>query len=182
MEYKMETPFTKEDIKKLRAGDKVFISGIIYTGRDAAHKKLIEMVKKKSKLPFDIKNQIIYYMGPSPTKKGEIIGSAGPTTSGRMDVYTPMLISLGLTGMIGKGNRDITVINAMKTHFAAYFGATGGAAALISSRIISQKIIAFPELGTEAIRMLKVVDFQVIVLIDCYGNNIYDIGVSKYKR
>ncbi len=147
MNYSIETPLTIEKAKKLKAGDIVSISGIIYTARDAAHKKMIALLGEGKELPFDIENQVIYYVGPCPARPGEVIGSAGPTTSGRMDAYTPELIKLGLKGMIGKGLRSKEVIDAMKKYGAVYFGAIGGAAALIALRIVKEEIIAFPELG-----------------------------------
>ncbi|HHV60903.1 MAG TPA: Fe-S-containing hydro-lyase [Clostridiaceae bacterium] len=176
------TPLDKKTVSSLKAGDLVRISGIIYTARDAAHKKLIELVNEGKSLPFDLTDQIIYYAGPCPAKPGMVIGPAGPTTSGRMDAYAPKLIELGLTGMIGKGQRSNEVIEAMKKHGAVYFGATGGAAALIANSIKSQETVAFPELGTEAIRKLVVEDFPAVVLIDSYGSNLYESGRKKYKR
>lgn len=180
MRRKITTPLTKDIIDSLKAGDMVEISGIVYTARDAAHKKLLEMVAEGKKLPFDIRNQIIYYVGPCPAPEGKVIGSAGPTTSGRMDKYAPTLIKMGLAGMIGKGQRNDEVIRAMTEFGAVYFGAVGGAAALISKCIISQETIAFEELGTEAVRKLEVAGLPVIVVIDRYGNNLYDIGREKY--
>jgi len=177
---KIATPLTKDVVDSLKAGDMVEISGIVYTARDAAHKKLIEMIEKGIPLPFDIRNQIIYYVGPCPAPEGKVIGSAGPTTSGRMDKYAPVLIELGLTGMIGKGQRDNGVINAMIEFGAVYFGAVGGAGALISKCIKSQEMVAFEELGAEAIRKLEIEGFPAIVVIDRYGNNLYDIGRKKY--
>ena len=179
---KLTTPLKKEDIKDLRAGDKVLISGIIYTGRDAAHKKFIETLKKGEKLPFDINGAVIYYVGPTPEKPGEVIGSAGPTTSYRMDDYAPKLIEIGLTGMIGKGKRDITVIDACKEHGAVYFGATGGAAALIAKKIKSSKVIAYEELGPEAVRELYVEEFPLIVINDCTGRDLYEEGTAKWEK
>ncbi|MFA5746111.1 MAG: Fe-S-containing hydro-lyase [archaeon] len=177
----INTPLTKEITTKLKAGDEVFITGTIYTARDAAHKKLIETISEGKPLPFDIKNQIIYYVGPCPEKPGNVIGPAGPTTSVRMDAYTPKLLELGLSGMIGKGQRDNTVIESIIKNKAIYFGATGGAGALIAKTIIKQEIIAYPELGTEAIRKLEVKDFPAIVIIDSFGNNFYNIGTEKYR-
>ncbi|AFM39222.1 hydro-lyase family enzyme, Fe-S type, tartrate/fumarate subfamily [Desulfosporosinus acidiphilus SJ4] len=178
---RIETPLTKEKLKSLKAGDSVLISGVIYTGRDAAHKKMIEALAKGADLPFSVNDQIIYFVGPTPAKEGQVIGSAGPTTSGRMDAYSPTLIAEGLTGMIGKGLRSPEVIDAMKEHSAVYFGAIGGAGAIISKCIVSAEIIAYPELGTEAVRRLTVKDFPVIVVIDCYGNNLYEIGKAQYR-
>lgn len=178
---KINTPMTREVAKELKAGDVVSISGVVYAARDAAHKRMVELLKNGEKLPFDIDGQVIYYVGPCPAKPGEIIGSAGPTTSGRMDAYAPKLIEIGLLGMIGKGARNADVINAMKKHGAVYFGATGGAGALIAKSITSEEVIAFPELGTEALRKLTVKDFPAIVIIDSYGNNLYEIGKAKYR-
>lgn len=182
MNYSIETPLTIEKAKKLKAGDIVSISGIIYTARDAAHKKMIALLGEGKELPFDIENQVIYYVGPCPARPGEVIGSAGPTTSGRMDAYTPELIKLGLKGMIGKGLRSKEVIDAMKRYGAVYFGAIGGAAALIALRIVKEEIIAFPELGAEAIRKLTVKDFPAVVVIDSEGNDLYEIGKMKYRK
>ena len=179
---RLETPLTQEKLKALRAGDKVLINGVIYTGRDAAHKKMIEALEQGVDLPFSMKDQIIYFVGPTPAKEGQVIGSAGPTTSGRMDAYSPKLIAQGLTGMIGKGLRSPEVIEAMKKQGAVYFGAIGGAGALIAKRIVSAEVIAYPELGSEAVRRLVVKDFPAIVLIDHEGNNLYDLGKAQYKR
>ena len=178
---RMETPLTQEKVKGLKAGDNVLINGVIYTGRDAAHKKMVEAMEKGDDLPFTMKDQIIYFVGPAPAKEGQVIGSAGPTTSGRMDAYSPKLIAEGLTGMIGKGLRSQEVIEAMKEHGAVYFGAIGGAGALIAKRIVSAEVIAYPELGPEAVRRLVVKDFPVIVIIDHEGNNLYEIGKAKYS-
>ncbi len=179
---KLTTPLKNEDIEKLNIGDKVLITGVIYTGRDAAHKRLIDLVKEGKPLPFDVNGQIIYYVGPSPSKPGDPIGSAGPTTSYRMDAYSPKLIELGLKGMIGKGNRAQPVIDAMKKHKAVYFGATGGAGALIAKSIKKADIIAYEDLGPEAIRRMEVVDFPVIVINDVKGNDLYEQGAKKYKK
>jgi len=178
---KVHLPLDKQTVKELKAGDMVEISGILYTARDAAHKRMIDMLKRGESLPFDIENQVIYYVGPCPAKPGYVIGSAGPTTSSRMDAYAPELIKLGLTGMIGKGLRSKDVISAMVQYGAVYFGAVGGAAALISKSIKKEELIAFPDLGTEAIRKLEVENFPAVVIIDSYGNNLYDIGREKYK-
>ncbi len=167
------TPFTRDDALRLRAGDTVLISGTVYTARDAAHKKMTEALARGEKLPFDIENQIIYYVGPCPAKPGEIIGSCGPTTSGRMDAYAPALIELGLTGMIGKGERTPQVYEAMKKHKAIYFGATGGAGALLAGSVKSVTEIAYPELLSESIKKLEVENFPVVVIGDCYGGNMY---------
>jgi len=175
-------PLKQEDIDILNAGDSVYISGYLFTARDAAHKKMVEIINAGEKLPFDLKGCVIYYAGPCPAKPGEVIGSAGPTTSTRMDKYTPFLLSQGLKGMIGKGERNMEVINAMIENGAIYFGATGGAGALISRCIKSSEVVAFEELGTEAVRKIYVENFPVIVLIDKQGNNIYKTGREKYKR
>lgn len=167
------TPLTNEDVAKLHAGDRVLISGTLYTARDAAHKRLIETLERGETLPFDLEGQVIYYVGPSPAKPGQVIGSAGPTTSYRMDGYAPKLVELGLKGMIGKGARNDVVKEAMQKHKALYFGAVGGAAALISQTIIGVEIIAYEDLGPEAIRKLQVKDFPVIVINDCYGGDQY---------
>lgn len=176
------TPLDKTTVRQLKAGDMVSINGTIYAARDAAHKRMCSMLDEGKELPFDVRDQIIYYVGPCPARPGEVIGSAGPTTSGRMDAYAPRLIERGLTGMIGKGLRNDAVINAIKKHQAVYFGATGGAGAHIAKSIISEEIVAFPELGPEAIRKLTVKDFIVTVIIDSYGNNLYITGREKYKE
>lgn len=178
----IESPLSKEIIRGLRAGDEVYINGIIYAARDAAHKRMIELINNGQELPFDLKNQVIYYVGPCPARPGARIGSAGPTTSGRMDTYSPKLIELGLAGMIGKGLRSKEVIDAMVRHGAVYFGAIGGAGALMAKSILDEEVIAFPELGPEAVRKLQVKEFPVIVLIDSYGNNLYEIGRMRYKE
>lgn len=177
----IKTPFDSSQVKSLKAGDEVFITGYIYTGRDAAHKRLVELIESGYDLPFDIQNTIIYYVGPSPTQPGQVIGSAGPTTSYRMDAYTPTLLNLGLKGMIGKGERNESVIESMKKNGAVYFAAIGGAAALIAKSIKSSEIIAFDDLGTEAIRKLYVENFPVIVAIDSEGNNLYEISKHKFR-
>lgn len=178
----LDTPLTPEKVKDLQAGDKVLLSGVIYTGRDAAHKKMTEALAKGEELPFPLQDQVIYFVGPTPAREGQVIGSAGPTTSGRMDAYSPKLISQGLTGMIGKGLRSREVIEAMERYGAVYFGAIGGAGALISKCVIASEVIAYPELGTEAVRRLVVKDFPLIVLIDHKGNNLYDLGKARYKK
>lgn len=182
MTYKIQTPLTKARVKELRAGDSVIINGVIFAARDAAHKRLVEMIKNGVTLPFDVEEQIIYYVGPCPARPGEIIGSAGPTTSSRMDAYAPELLKLGLTGMIGKGLRNKEVIASMMKFGALYFGAIGGAGALISKTITSEEIVAFPELGPEALRKLVIKDFPATVIIDSYGNNLYDTGRLSYKK
>lgn len=179
---KITPPLIDKDVEKLKAGDKVLITGIIYTARDAAHKRLIELLDNGEKLPFDIKGQLIYYVGPTPAKPGQVIGSAGPTTSGRMDIYTPRLLELGLKGIIGKGQRSKDVVEAIQKNKAVYLAAVGGAAALIAKTIKKAEIIAYEDLGAEAIRRLEVVDFPAIVINDIYGNDLCKIGVEKYKR
>jgi len=181
-EYSMKTPLKPEDIDKLRAGDKVNLNGFIYTARDAAHKRLVELLKEGKPLPLPLDGEIIYYVGPSPTPPGKAIGSAGPTTSFRMDPYAPLLIERGLRGMIGKGERAPGVVEAMQKYGAVYFAATGGAAALLSKRIVKAEIIAYPELGAEAINRLTVENFPVIVAQDRYGGNIYKEGQKQYAR
>lgn len=171
---RITTPFTVENARGLRAGDQVLLSGVIWTGRDAAHKKLVALLEAGKPLPMELKDQIIYFVGPCPAPPGRPIGSAGPTTSGRMDAYSPVLIAhCGLTGMIGKGNRSPAVVEAMKQFGAVYFGATGGAGALIARCIKSCEVIAFPELGTEAVHKLTVEDFPLVVAIDALGNSLY---------
>lgn len=177
----IETPVSREVVKQLRAGDTVIINGIIYAARDAAHKRMINMLAEGKNLPFDLNGQIIYYVGPCPARPGDVIGPAGPTTSGRMDAYAPELIRRGLAGMIGKGLRSREVIDAMAEYGAVYFGATGGAGALIAESIVSEEITAFPELGPEAVRKLTVRDFTVTVVIDSFGNNLYITGREKFK-
>jgi fumarate hydratase subunit beta len=173
-------PLTDEDVASLRAGDRVLITGSVLTGRDAAHKRLVDLIEKGDELPADLRGQIIYFVGPTPTRPGEAIGSAGPTTSYRMDAYSPILIEKGLKGMIGKGSRSREVVEAMVKHKAVYFAAVGGAAALISRRIISSEILAYEDLGPEAIRRLQVKDFPVIVVNDTEGNDLYEQGVKEY--
>lgn len=180
MEKIINCPVDKAEIEKLNAGDRVLINGIIYTARDAAHKRLVELLKNGKELPMDITNQIIYYVGPSPAKEGQVIGSAGPTTSGRMDAYAPKLLDIGLKGMIGKGARSKEVVDAIIRNKAVYFGAIGGAAALISKSIVKSDIIAYEDLGSEAIRRLEVVNFPAVVIIDSKGNNLYEEGRKKY--
>ncbi|SHM37332.1 fumarate hydratase subunit beta [Caldanaerovirga acetigignens] len=176
------TPLTPEIISSLQAGDKVSISGIIYSARDAAHKRLSEMIKKGEKLPIELEGQIIYYVGPCPAKPGTVIGSAGPTTSGRMDAYTPLLLEKGLKGMIGKGFRSKEVVDAIVKYGAVYFGAIGGAGALLADSIKDSKIVAFEDLGPEAIYEFKVENFPAIVIIDKEGDDLYKIGVEKYRE
>ncbi|SES93191.1 Fe-S-containing hydro-lyase [Anaerobranca gottschalkii] len=179
---KIKTPLSPQDIESLVAGDLVELTGVIYTARDAAHKRMIEALNNGEQLPFDLNGNVIYYVGPTPAKEGQVIGSAGPTTSGRMDKYTPRLLDLGLKGMIGKGLRSQEVVESIKKNKGVYFAAVGGAAALISKRIIKSEIIAYEDLGTEGIRKLEVVDFPVIVAIDSQGNNFYEIGQQKYLQ
>ena len=178
----INTPLTEEVLEKLRIGDKVLINGIVYSARDAAHKRLVELVERGEELPFDISGQIIYYVGPTPPKPGRPIGAAGPTSSYRMDSYAPTLIAKGLKGMIGKGSRGEEVINAIKKYKAVYFAGTGGAGALISRTIKKAEVIAYDDLGTEAIREMVVEDFPAIVVNDIYGNDLYKEGKKKYKR
>lgn len=182
MEVKITTPFTEDKVKGLRAGDSVLLSGVLYTGRDAAHKRLIDLLDKGEELPLNIENEIIYYVGPSPAKPGMIIGSAGPTTSYRMDPYAPKLLDLGLKGMIGKGARNQEVIDAIKRNKAIYFGAIGGAAALIGKSIVKSEIIAYEDLGAEAIRKIEVKDMPLVVIIDSEGRNLYEEGQKEYLR
>jgi fumarate hydratase subunit beta len=176
------TPLKASEVEKLHAGDNVVLTGYIYTGRDAAHKKMVDLLEKGEKLPFDPEGQIIYFVGPTPAKPGQVIGSAGPTTSGRMNKYSPQMIAAGLKGMIGKGEMGPEVAEALQRHRGVYFVATGGAAALIAKRITESEVVAYEELGPEAVRRLKVVEFPVIVAQDCHGGNIYVEGVEKYKR
>lgn len=182
MVKKITTPLSEEVIKDLKVGDIVSITGYIYTARDAAHKRLVELVKEGKELPFDIKGAIIYYVGPTPAPPGKVIGSAGPTTSYRMDPYAPILIEMGLKGMIGKGKRSLEVKEAIKKFKAVYFAAVGGAAALISKQIKSVELVAYEDLGPEAIRKLYVEDFSAIVVNDIYGGDLYEEGVKKYKE
>ena len=183
MEIKhISTPLTQEKLKDLKSGDSVLISGTMYTGRDAAHQRLVDAINNGEALPFDPKDAIIYYVGPAPTKPGNVIGSAGPTTSYRMDDLTVPLLELGLTGMIGKGLRSQTVIDSMKKNGAIYFAAIGGAGALIANTIKECEIIAFEDLGPEAVRKLTVVDFPAVVVIDCEGNNLYETERKKYQK
>lgn len=177
---KLTTPLTREAVRNLKAGDSVLISGVIYTARDAAHKRLCELVAQGKELPMDVKDSIIYFVGPTPAKPGQAIGSAGPTTSYRMDAYSPILIEQGLTGMVGKGKRGPEVIDAMKQYGAVYFGAIGGCGALLSQCIKKAEIVAYEDLGAEAIRRLEVEDFPVVVIIDSEGNNLYETGKSNY--
>ncbi len=179
---KLKAPMTKADILSLKTGDRILLNGIIYAARDAAHKKFIELLESGRELPFDISGQIIYYVGPCPSPPDCVIGSAGPTTSGRMDAYTPRLLDMGLAGMIGKGSRSIEVIEAMKRNRAVYFGAVGGAGALISKSITASEVVAFEELGPEALRRLEVSDMPLTVLIDSRGVNLYETGKAAFRK
>ena len=180
MEIKLHTPLTEDKLKGLKAGDSVLLSGVIYSARDAAHKRLIDLLNEGKELPLNIKDETIYYVGPSPAKPGNVIGSAGPTTSYRMDTYAPTLLDLGLKGMIGKGARNKDVIDAIVRNNAVYFGAIGGAAALIAKSIVKSEIIAYEDLGAEAIRRMEVKDMPLVVIIDTEGNNLYEIGQKDY--
>ncbi len=176
------TPLTHDDVLALRAGERVLINGVIYTGRDAAHKRIVEAMDRGDPLPFDLEGQIIYYVGPCPAKPGQVIGSAGPTTSGRMDSYAPRLIAAGLRGMIGKGLRKPLVVEAMRRHGAVYLVAVGGAGALLAQRIRKAEVVAFPDLGPEAVYRLEVEAFPVFVGIDAHGTDMYAEGVARYRR
>lgn len=178
----MKVPLTDADAASLQAGDYVYLTGTIYTARDAAHKRMYEALAENKELPIDMKNNVIYYMGPSPAREGRPIGSAGPTTSSRMDKYAPSLLDLGLKGMIGKGKRSQEVKDAIIRNNAVYFAAVGGAGALLSRSIINSEVIAYDDLGTEAIRKLEVKDFPVIVVIDAQGNNLYETAIEEYRR
>jgi fumarate hydratase subunit beta len=179
---RLKTPLTDRDVEKLEIGDRVLINGVIFTGRDAAHRRLFDLLKSEKDLPFDLKGQIIYYVGPTPAKPGKVIGSAGPTTSYRMDAFAPALIEKGLKGMIGKGMRSDQVKEAMKKHKAVYFAATGGAGALLAKRVKKAEVVAYDDLGPEAIRRLEVEDLPVIVVNDVRGNDLYVEGAKKYKK
>ena len=180
MAIKIKAPLTRSEARELRAGDSCLLCGTIYTARDAAHKRLCELTEQGRELPFDIRDSVIYFVGPTPAQPGQVIGSAGPTTSYRMDAYSPSLIALGQTGMIGKGKRGPEVIEAMKEHGAVYFGAIGGCGALLSECIKSSQLVAYEDLGAEAIRRLEVEDFPVVVVIDSRGNNLYETGPAAY--
>ena len=179
---RITTPLTDEIIEDLRVGDRVLLSGVVYTARDAAHKRMLEEYEKTGKLPIDVKGQVIYYVGPTPPKPGQVIGSAGPTTAYRMDKYTPKLHELGLKGTIGKGFRTQPVKEALKKYKAVYFAAYGGTAALLAKHIVSAEIVAYEDLGTEAIRKLVFKDFPVIVANDIYGGDIFQQGQEKYRK
>ena len=182
MEKRIAAPIDKETVRTLIAGDYVYITGTIYTARDAAHKRMKEALDRSESFPFDIRGQIIYYMGPSPAREGHPIGSAGPTTASRMDRYTPELLDLGLGAIIGKGKRTKEVLDAVVRNQSVYFAAVGGAGALLSKCIRSSEVIAYEDLGTEAIRKLYVEDFPVIVVADCKGNNLYETAIEKYRN
>ena len=180
MDKYIETPLTKEKVRDLRAGDYVYITGTIYTARDAAHKRMTEELAAGGELPFDVTDQVVYYLGPTPNREGQVIGSAGPTTSSRMDKYAPELLNLGLRGMIGKGKRSSEVLEAISKNGAVYFAAVGGAGALLSKSIVASELVAYEDLGTEAIRRLEVADFPVIVVADTEGNNLYETAIKEY--
>ncbi len=182
MDRYIKAPISAEDAKSLRSGDYVYITGTIYTARDAAHKRMAEALAAGQELPVSMENNIIYYMGPSPAREGRPIGSAGPTTASRMDKYAPDLLDLGLKGMIGKGKRSQAVLDAVVRNGAVYFAAVGGAGALLSKRIISSEVVAYDDLGTEAIRKLEVENFPVIVVIDSEGNNLYETAIKEYSN
>ena len=182
MDRYIQAPISDEDAKSLRAGDYVYISGTIYTARDAAHKRMQETLDRGENLPIDMTNNVIYYMGPSPAREGRPIGSAGPTTASRMDKYAPKLLDMGLKGMIGKGKRTKEVLDAVVRNNAVYFAAVGGAGALLSKSIVASELIAYEDLGTEAIRKLTVENFPVIVVADCEGNNIYESAIKEWSK
>lgn len=182
MDRQIKAPISKEDARSLRAGDYVYISGIIYTARDAAHKRMDEALKEGSEIPIRLENQIIYYMGPSPAREGRPIGSAGPTTASRMDRYTPALLDLGLGAMIGKGKRSREVLDSLVENESVYFAAVGGAGALLSKCIKKSEVVAYEDLGTEAIRKLEVENFPVIVVADCQGNYLYETAMKEYRK
>ena len=181
MEKYIELPLKDSVIKELKAGDYVYLSGIIYTARDAAHKRMYESLCVNEKIPMELTNNIIYYMGPSPARDGHAIGSAGPTTSSRMDRYAPLLMECGLKGMIGKGKRSKEVIDSIIKNRAVYFAAVGGAGAILSKAIKKSEVIAYDDLGTEAIRKLEIENFPVVVVIDSYGNNLYEMVIDEYR-
>lgn len=179
---RIESPLEPETVARLRAGNLVLLTGVIYTARDAAHKRMVEALARGEKLPFDIKGQTVYYMGPSPAPPGKVIGAAGPTTSGRMDGYTPALLKEGLRAMIGKGSRSAEVKEAITKYGAVYMAATGGAGAILARSIIRVDLIAYEDLGAEAVRRLEVKDFPAIVINDCYGADLYEEGKARYRR
>ena len=182
MDKYIQAPITKEVSETLRAGDYIYITGTIYTARDAAHKRMDEALKRGDKLPVNVENQVIYYMGPSPAREGRPIGSAGPTTASRMDKYAPKLLDLGLSAMIGKGKRSQEVLDAVIRNKSVYFAAVGGAGALLSKCIKSSEIVAYEDLGTEVIRKLEVENFPVIVVADCVGNYLYETAIKEYQK
>ncbi len=182
MDKKINLPITADIAKELKAGDYVYLTGEMYVARDAAHKRLMELIESGQKLPIELENATIYYMGPSPAREGRPIGSAGPTTASRMDKYAPTLLDLGLKAMIGKGKRTPEVLEAIKRNNAVYFAAIGGAGALLSKCIVESEIVCYEDLGAEAIRKIKVVDFPVIVVGDCHGNNLYETAILQYKK
>lgn len=182
MDKKINLPITAEIAKDLKAGDYVYLTGEMYVARDAAHKRLMELIEKGHKLPIELEDATIYYMGPSPAREGRPIGSAGPTTASRMDKYAPTLLDLGLKAMIGKGKRTPEVLEAIKRNNAVYFAAIGGAGALLSKCIVESEIVCYEDLGAEAIRKIKVVDFPVIVVGDCHGNNLYETAILQFKK
>lgn len=182
MEYYVNLPLTAEKAKQLRAGDTVYLTGEVYTSRDAGHKRMVELLNRGEKLPFDPENATIYYVGPSPARPGQVIGSAGPTTSGRMDAYAPRLLSVGARGMIGKGARSAEVVEAMKKHTGVYFGAIGGAGALLARCIKKSELIAWEDLQSEALRRLWVENMPLVVVIDCEGNDLYRQGRAAYLK
>lgn len=182
MDRYINVPLSDEDAKSLKSGDYVYLTGTIYTARDAAHKRMYEAIGNGESIPMEMKNNVIYYMGPSPAREGRAIGSAGPTTASRMDKYAPTLLDMGLKGMIGKGKRSQEVKDAIIRNDAVYFAAVGGAGALLSRSILSSEVIAYDDLGTEAIRKLEVKDFPVIVVIDSEGNNLYETAIAEYKK
>ncbi|EXG84269.1 hydro-lyase family enzyme, Fe-S type, tartrate/fumarate subfamily [Clostridium sp. ASBs410] len=182
MDHHIKVPISREDAKSLNAGDYVYLTGTIYTARDAAHKRMKEALDQKGSIPFDIEGNMIYYMGPSPAREGRPIGSAGPTTASRMDKYTPLLLDMGMGGMIGKGKRSKEVIEAIVRNESVYFAAVGGAGALLSKCILSSEVIAYEDLGTEAIRRLEIKDFPVVVVIDSKGNNLYETAIERYRE
>ena len=178
----IQVPFIKEELEHLKSGDYIYLTGTIYTARDAAHKRLYESMLKGEELPVELKGNIVYYLGPSPARPGQVIGSAGPTTSSRMDKYTPLMLDAGLKGMIGKGKRNKEVLDSIKKNGAVYMAAVGGAGALLSKCIKESEVIAYDDLGTEAIRKLRVEELPVIVVIDKEGNNLYETAIEAYKR
>jgi len=180
-QYTLTTPLTSEDTKKLKAGDTVLLNGTLFTARDAAHSRLVKLIENGEELPFDIEGSVIYFVGPTPPKPGDPIGSAGPTTSYRMDSFSPTMLKNGSKGMIGKGKRNQAVKDACVEYDGIYFGATGGAGALLGKKITSAEVVAYPELGPEAVRKITVQDFPVTVINDTYGNDLYQMGREKYE-